>query len=89
MTKQGIEFEFGGRRLLPAQDQQQYSGIASGSSRSRGKQGFTHHSITHSDVENNEFGVSFVYHLIITEGTKHLLLSLLSFTTIITMNIKV
>lgn len=56
MSKQGMEFEFGGRHLLPTQDQQQYSVIASGSSESRGKPGFAHHSITRSDL-NNEFGV--------------------------------
>lgn len=89
MSKQGIEIEFGGRCLLPTQDQQQYSGIASGPSQSWGKLGFTHHSITRSDVENNEFGASFVFHLIITKCTKHLLLALLSFTAIITMHIKV
>ena len=89
MTKQDIEFEFGGRHLLPTQDQQQYSGIASDSSQSWGKLGFTQHSITHYDVENNKFRVSFVFNLTITECTKCLLLSLLCFTAITTMNIKV
>lgn len=41
------------------------------------KLAFIHHSITHSDVENNEFGVSFVFYFIITRSTKHLLLVLL------------
>lgn len=41
-----------------------------------GGNGFIHHSITHSRVENNECGVSFVFHIIITKSTKHLLLVL-------------